>query len=320
MTYAMTYHIMVGSYQVKTLQSVSIKKSVEQLSDTAVITLPGTLINQTLQVEDSIAVGDPVTIRLGYNNDLQTEFTGYVKNINTDNTAIQIECEDELYLWEVALRDEQLHDVSLKTLLQHVATQVNAAKGTNYHISCDYSFTYKTFTISHAKAWDVLKKIQDECKANVYFEGTTLHIHPQYAEVRNRAIYDFALNVLSSDLKYKKAEDKKIEVEINYFDMDGKKHTAKYGTTGGQKIERTISASDETSIQSAAQNEWNLWNYSGYEGGLTGWLIPFCQPMDMVEIRDSSYPHKTGNYYVVSTNVEFSANGGRRKVTLGKRM
>ena len=186
MTYFMKYNITIGDFRVNTLRSVSVKRSVEQLSDTATIVLPGTLINQPLEVNDKINVGDPVRIEVGYEGYMNEEFTGYVKRINTDDTEIRIECEDELYLWDVSLKDEELHAISCKEIIQRIAKQVSAKTGTNYSVKCDYDFAYKTFTISHATALDVLRKVQGECKANVYFEGNTLHMHPQYGEGSDR--------------------------------------------------------------------------------------------------------------------------------------
>jgi hypothetical protein len=94
--YTLNYHITIGAYTVATVDSVTIKKSVEQLVDTAIIVLPGTSINKTLEVEDKIAEGDSVLIKLGYDDNPVTEFIGYVNAIQTDDGTLKIECEDEL--------------------------------------------------------------------------------------------------------------------------------------------------------------------------------------------------------------------------------
>ena len=318
----MKYHITIGEYRVNTLRSVSVKRSVEQLSDTAVITLPGTLINQPLEVNDKINVGDPVRIELGYDGYMNEEFTGYVKRINTDDTEIRIECEDELYLWDVAVKDKQydgsLRPVTLKTILQDLAKQVNG----KYAIECDFDFSYSKFTIQAATALDVLRKIQDETKANIYFEGTTLHIHPLYGNGSwsgNTVKYDLAQNVVSANLQYKKAGDQKLKVEISYKNIKGESKNISYGE-GSKVIKRTVNTNDPESLNAIAKNEYNLWCYDGYEGDLTGWLIPFCQPTDKVEIIDKSKQYKNGTYYVIATDVSFSESGGRRKVTIGRKV
>lgn len=320
MTFHMDYDIQIGSYKVKTLQSVRIMRSVEQLSDTAIIELPGTLINETLEVENKISRGDAVTIALGYRQaGLKTEFKGYLKAIKTEDTKIVLECEDELYLWDVALKNEQLVDVSLITLLHKVAKQVDG----KYQVLCDYDFTYSKFTISHATGLDVLKRVQEETKANIFFDGAFLIVTPVYSEGSwsGRTVkYDMTRNVISADLKYVKAEDKNIKIEIEYKGKDGKTYKAVAGKDSGRTIKRTIDSDKRGDLQQVADNEYQLWCYDGYEGSLTGWLLPYCQPTDMVELLDPTAQHKNGRYYVVGTEVEFSSGGGRRKVTIGKKM
>lgn len=323
MTYYMKYDITIGEYKVQTLKSVSVKKSVEQLCDTAIITLPGTLINEALEVNDKIKVGDPVRIEFGYDGYMNEEFTGYVKKINTDDADITIECEDELYLWEVMMKDEELHSKSCKSIIQHIAKQVSSKTGTNYKVECDYDFSYKDFTISHATAVDVLRKIQGECKAYVYFDGNTLHMHPQYGKGSwsgELVKYDMAINVISTELKYVRATDQKVKVELEFTGKDGKTYKGSAGVEGGKVIKRVISSDDVGALKRVAENEYNLWCYDGYEGSLTGWLIPYCKPTDYIEIRDKSKLFKTGRYYVVATDVTFSSGGGRRKVTIGRKM
>lgn len=319
MTYHMEYDIQIGDFKVQTLKSVRVIKSVTQLSDTAFIELPGTLINETLKVEDKIHRGDPVTIQLGYKQaGLKTEFKGYLKAIKTDNTKIVLECEDELFLWDVP-KNEQLENISLQSLLHKVAQQVDS----KYHVLCDYNFTYSKFTINNATGLDVLKKVQDETKANIFFDGQFLIITPVYSKGSwsGRTVkYDMTRNVISADLKYIKASDKKIKVEIEYKGKDGKTYKASAGSDGGKTFKRTIDASNTSSLSSVAQNEYNLWCYDGYEGSLTGWLLPYCAPTDIVHLMDPTAQHKDGTYYVVGTEVNFSNGGGRRKVTIGRKM
>ena len=78
----------------------------------------------------------------------------------------------------------------MKTLLTSVAEEVG-----KYEVACDYDFTYDNFTIHAATGYDVLRKVQSETKANIYLRGKTLHVHPQYAQIGEKVIYDFAVNI-----------------------------------------------------------------------------------------------------------------------------
>ena len=320
MTYHMDYDIEIGSYKVQTLKSVRIIRSVEQLSDTAIIELPGTMVNDTLEIESKVQRGDAVRIRLGYRQSgLQEEFNGYLKSIKTDDTKIVLECEDELFLWDVPVQDEELTNIHVKMILRRLYPQVND----RYHVLCDYDFTYSKFVIHQSTALDVLKKIQEDTKANIYFDGRLLIITPVYStgSWSGRTVkYDMTKNVISSDLKYIKSTDKKLRVEIEYRGRDGKRYSASAGVSGGKTIKRTIDSGSTSDLQQVADNEYNLWCYDGYEGSLTGWMLPYCQPTDMVELIDPTAQHKNGKYYVLGTEVVFSNGGGRRKVTIGRKM
>jgi hypothetical protein len=335
----MDFKITIGNYTLQTLDSVQINKSVEQLSDTAVIVIPGTNINRTLEVESKIQEGDEVEIYLGYNKGILLEFKGYLNRITTDDTSIRLECEDALYLFRKNLKNVELKNITLKSLLERVVGEVNAQNTgyAPYTVNCDYSFTWEKFTIYKATAFDVLKKVQDETKANIYFKldftkvsadgrsaqrANFLEIHPQYSEIANAqpVVYDFSRNIETSSLKYVMQRDKKIEVEVTATLPDGKTKKVTYGTPGGTKKEVTLSTTDTASMQARAEQEWNLFAYDGYEGTFTGWLVPVVEPTYKIQLRDKDYAYKDGIYYVVAVETKFSAEGGSRTVTLGKKI
>ncbi len=314
--YMLNWDIAIGGYKVKTLAEVKITTSVLNLSDTATITMPGQYLNTWRKIEDKIHAGDAVTIRLGYDNDLETEFTGYLKRISRDNNSLVLECEDALYLTDVAVRDMEYKSVTLKELLTEILAQVDP----EMTVECDYDFTYEKMVVFKSTALDVLKKVHDDTKANIWFEGKTLHVHPVYQvqEGDKPVIYDTEVNVQSNELKWKDVTDKKVMVEVKYVSPNGKLLKEEYGVSGGEKITKYVGASSETDLMKAAENEYNLWNYSGYEGSLTGWLVPIVKAGGSVRLRDKERPE--GVYYVTGVEIEFGRNGAKRKVTLGRRL
>jgi hypothetical protein len=325
--YAMNYRVKIGDYALRMIDSLSIVKSVENLADTAVIVLPGAHINVALQIEDKIKEGDPVEIYLGYDDNVELEFKGFLNSVSTDADSIKLECEDSLYLFKKSLKDKEYSDVSLKGLLEIVIGEVNRqnkAEGTptNYTVECSYEFKWSKFVFFKATAFDVLKKIQDETKANIYFKDEVLHIHPQYSEIFNTGavIYDFAKNIEKSDLKYMLLKNKKIEVEVNATLPDGKKKKVTYGTPGGTKKSIELGSADAASMKNRAEQEYNLFAYDGYEGNFTGWLVPTVEPGFKIRLLDSDYPHKNGDYYVVAVDTKFGSSGASRTVTIGKKI
>lgn len=311
--YLLNWDIAIGGYKVKTLTEVKIITSVLNLSDTATITMPGQYLNTWRKIEDKVHVGDAVTIKLGYDNNLETEFIGYLKRISRDNNSLVLECEDALYLLDKTVADKEYKKETLKGILSDILTQVD----TNLNVECGYDFNYEKFVVFKSTALDVLKKVHEDTKANIWFEGKTLKVQPVYQkpEGDKAVIYDTEVNVQSNELKWKDATDKKVMVEVKYVSPNGNLAEEKYGVNGGEKVTRYAGARSKEDLKQAAENEYKLWNYSGYEGSLTGWLVPAVKAGGSVRLRDKERPE--GVYYVTGVEIEFGRNGAKRKVTLG---
>ena len=316
--YKMSWDIKIGGYRLKMVEKVSIKRSVELLADTATVTLPATVFNKTISIEDKIKVGDAVEIELGYNDDLKTEFKGYLKSIKTDGGSLTLELEDDIYLFRKSVKDEEMKDASVKKILENICSQVGG-----FSVSCDYDFTYDKFVINNATGYDVLKKIQDEASPNIYLKDKVLHVHPQYAEIFGEARYDFSKNIEreGTDLKYKSEDERKFLIVVEGTDETGATVSVEKGVTGGDKMTLKLpGVSSRSSLEQKAQSVLEQKVYTGYEGSFQTWLVPYVDAGYKVAITDPDYEIKNGTYYVISVETTFSKDGGVRKVTLGKRV
>jgi len=313
----MVYDIQVGSYQLAMLDKVEIHSSVELLADTAKITLPAAEYNKALDVEQELRRGDAVTIRLGYaETGLVTEFVGYLQRIATDNGDLTLTCEDDLFLLRKPLRDTVLTKISLSSLLAHIIKEM----GVSIKVDCSYSWVYDKFVVKAATGYDVLKKIQEECGADVYLREGVLHLHPPGEVIGTERIYDFAYNIEEANLTYRRAEDKKYLISVKALLPNGKVREFEVGTPGGDKITVKCPTSDEVSMRLRAETELRRRTFDGYDGSIETWLVPECVAGDTVELHDADYPHKEGVYFVRSVTTEFSSSGGKRKIELGFRL
>lgn len=313
----MVYDIQVGSYQLAMLDKVEIHSSVELLADTAKITLPAAEYNKALDVEQELRRGDAVTIRLGYaETGLVTEFVGYLQRIATDNGDLTLTCEDDLFLLRKPLRDTVLTKISLSSLLAHIIKEM----GISIKVDCSYSWVYDKFVVKAATGYDVLKKIQEECGADVYLREGVLHLHPPGEVIGTERIYDFAYNIEEANLTYRRAEDKKYLISVKALLPNGKVREFEVGTPGGDKITVKCPTSDEASMRLRAETELRRRTFDGYDGSIETWLVPECVAGDTVELHDADYPHKEGVYFVRSVTTEFSSSGGKRKIELGFRL
>jgi len=298
------------------VESVEITRSVEQLSDTATIVLPGTVQNTAIEIEGKIKRGDAVTIQLGYDDNLTTEFEGYLEAIETDDGSLTLKCEDGIYNLRKPVPDKELTNPDVSDVLNYVLGNAGG-----YSLACDYQFAYDKFTILNATAWQVVKKIQEETKANIYLKGDVLHVHPQYKEIFGQAEYSFQKSIENSELEYRNAEDRKWQIVVEGKDKAGKVIRITAGETGGDSETIKIDGvSDSASLQAMADEQLKTKTYTGYAGSFTGWLMPYCDAGYKVTIKDEDYEYKDGTYYVLEVITRISKSGGEREIKLGMKL
>lgn len=313
----MAWEIYIGKFRLGLLDSVKIHRSVDLLADTAEVRLPATVLNKMLDIESLIRRGDQVRIVLGYDDVMTEEFSGFLQEISVNGGNITLNCEDALFLLRKPVGDIELKNTTLKSLLEHIVRET----GIGASVNCSYEFNYEKFVISRASGYDILKKVQEETKANIYMKGSVLHVHPAYEELFGRVVYDFSQNVEKDNLTYKRADERKFEVEVEGMTKGGQSVKVLTGTTGGDRRSvKVYGVTDPVLLKKRGEEELKYLVYDGYEGDFTTWLLPYCDAGYSAELRDKEYPHKDGKYYVTAVTTEFSQNGGIRKVQLGRKL
>lgn len=315
----MVYDIRIGGYRLGLLESVEVHKSVDLLADTAKIVVPGTVYNQALDLEGKVKVGDAVSIKLGYDYNFVTEFEGYLQRIDTDGDSLTFNCEDGIYLTRKSIPPMVFTRCKIKDIANYCASHIGVSVNCTLDATTYY---FDKFVISpNDTAYNVLAKLQESTKANIYMVGKILNIHPLYTEKGGDVAYDFARNIESSDLKYKKASDRPVEVTVKAVGIDGKSRSITIGQAGGdKKTFNSKTTMTDAAMRVTAENILKDSSYDGYEGSITGWLIPYVEPTYSARLRDKDYEYKDGTYYVVSVTTTFSENGGVRKVELGPKL
>lgn len=306
-----------NKYRLATLAELEITESVDNLADFATIVLPEAVMNTVLynQLTSKIKRASQVNIQLGYDGDLRQEFTGFVDRISSNDSTLKIECLDALFLFKVSVSDVELKPTGLKEIAQYLVNQID----NSFTVNCDYDVSYEKFIIHQATGYDVLRKIQEETKANIYFDtkNKVLHIHAPYLEKGGDVTYAMHRNIEESSLEYKQAADKKIEVTVESTDIKGNVKKVTAGTTGGDSVTLRVGPMDEANMQLIANAALKKNTYDGYEGTFTGWLIPYCKPTYSAKIIDPDYDFKQGSYYIVTVVTSLSENGAKRTITPG---
>lgn len=174
--------------------------------------------------------------------------------------------------------------------------------------------------INNSSAYDVLKKVQEECGADIYIEEDVLHVHPPGEVLYDTVYYDLQRNVEKENLTYKHADDKKISIVVKANMPDGTVRELEVGTSGGERLEIKSPSTDAASMKLRGEVELKRRSFDGYEGSITTWLEPYISPACVASLHDADYPYKDGSYFVVAVTTEMSSSGGSRKVQLGFRM
>lgn len=327
--YKMDYEIRIGEMVLPILTSVKIRKDVTKLTDTATIVCPSVAHGRKLKFASQIAKWQQVTIRLGYDGKLRTEFEGYVKSVAVHDNQLNIECEDALLLFQrVTLPNMEMKDTTLKEVLEYVVEKVNdyirsEGLGEPLGINCAYSYGYDKFTFKDVTAYKFMELIQKEGKPNIYIRDSTLNILPQYTNPVGFASYDTKVNICKDGLKLKwrSEEDRNLIVKVTARKKTGEEIEAVVGKEGGDVIELKLnSIRSQEDLQKIAEGQYSQEVYTGYEGSFDSWLIPFCDANYTISVQDSANGIKSGSYYCLAIEVELSSSGGHRKVFLGARI
>lgn len=317
--FRLCHNVEIGRYRLKLFSDVLVKRSVESLSDTATITVPGRHLNRPLSLQGKINRGDRVLIELGYDDRLRREFSGYVEKITDHDGTLKIECLDELYLFkQKSLENVEHKGITLTDLLKLLCAAVDPS----IQVQCDYEFGYEKFVFLHATAYDVLKKIQEETRADIFFDDGTLHVHAPYTWIANdQAVrFDPARNIEKCDLRWVDNADKKVRVEVKVRMPNGKEDKVEKGLEGGETVNIISASSNLDDANRLAAAEYARRVGTGYEGNFTCWLMPYVAPAYKVSLHDDDRELRDGVYYVTAAEVNFGSTGGSRKITLGRRL
>lgn len=326
----LTSEITIGQFKFSGVHEVTISRTMHAITDKAVIKIPSlTRLSGSHDLQPTgkhFSDGDPVTIMLGYNGDLATEFKGFVTNRSL-GMLLEVTCEGYGALLKKVKVNISERDVTVASLLE------TAIKGTDAPITlqCEADVVLQNVQIQ-GNGLDVIQAIarfSDGCITCFFVEPNVLwcgYLYTAWAKGvdtfrQGKVAYKLGYNVLPlTQLQPRLPAATAPAVQYSKHlrgggYISGLSNVFKNGTIVRQ---RTLNQVQATSALRQMANEKALkMNYQGYNGTLNTILQPAAQPGMTAFIADPNYPSHDGNYLVESVATTFGILGARRKVELG---
>ena len=272
-----------------------IVEDVSTLTDTCEIQLPKKIKWQEAVSKNGkppIKRGDKITIRLGYDDDLETRFTGFIRSVDA-KVPITIKCEDGMFILKShkvkpkAFKNASLHDI-VSYLLE----------GTNIK----FQLIEKMMLSSYFRTIN---------KESVLYIGLAYPL-----DNRKKVKFIHGKNIIDEDFEYRDKEDIRVRCEAQSFNGKKKKVTYEYGDKDGDLIKIRMDGLTEAELKKYAIQAVERYKQSGFKGSFETFGQPEVSKCDMVEIHASD--GNSGVYLVKKIEIDFGMNGYRQKIELGQ--
>ncbi|MGP1514456.1 MAG: hypothetical protein ACTTJH_00665 [Bacteroidales bacterium] len=311
------------------INSVEIDMSVKNLTQSAKIVMPLNFKEKDgKKITDLVHTGDKVLIRLGYNDNIEEEFRGYVKKIGAA-APLEIGCDDEWYPFK---RAEQINKSWKSTTLKEILTYL--FKGWNIEaveVNLPTGFVIKNATPFEAikglkESYGFLAKIDEKSKTikcfwAYDFKGFNKHTYVlgtrKEESLQKLHQRELSPNVVKNDLKFNKKEYIKLHITGKCKTKAGKQITFEYGSKDDDAVKRTCNflstVDNEEDLKERTIQEYNNRSFDGYEGKITGFGVPRVKAGDTIKMVDVDNEEREGEYLVESVKVKCGVSGGFRR-------
>lgn len=296
------------------VNAVEITRDTEKLTTEAKIIMPKKV---KWDKEDKIPVkrGDSVKISLGYDDNLQTAFVGYVRDVGF-KTPIVITCEDEMFkLKQMPTKKKAYRSVSLETLLKD--------QGISYRLNIMGEQALGAYRVTADTVAALLGKLSEqgirsffryENGAPVLYCGVLFE-----RDTRPAQVFKTGLNIISDQsLQQQKAENMRLRVKAVSLMPDNKKIKVEVGDADGEHRTLHTYNKTESELKAWAEQEIKRLKRDGLTGSFTTFGHTLVNCLDAIGIVIDGV--KSGVYQVKKNIVKYGDGGYRQEITLGLRV
>ena len=282
----------------------------------------------------------PTPVIAGNNNGLRTVFQGFVKRMGL-GMPLQIECEGYIRPLRLGIDITMHKKTAMASDLLNLCKNEwsmngkNMVKGksTGIKVIVADDLPLQNVTLNHNNGVEIIEAIKrfSEGVLNVFFiNPTTLWCGLTYTPYRagtdpfGLGIMDYRLgwNCPKNNSLKERQPVERVQIIFGGTQTDGKKlTTASDDVAAARKHKKILNhVGDITVMKKMANEQQYMKNYTGYEGTVTGFLVPWCVPGFVVNITDARYPALNGSYMVEGIEVTYGLKGARSKVQVGPQL
>lgn len=296
------------------ITACEIVRDSDALTTTCKLTLPRK-VKWRGETSNPIKRGDKISVWLGYDDNLQLAFSGYVLRKGF-KAPIEIFCEDEMFmLKQKPCVKKSYKNVDIQTLLkdQNLPYDIKVLGEQNIG---QYRANFETVAelLAHLKENSIRTFFRIEDGKPVLYCGV-LFDHGN----EMRQVFATGVNIISdSSLDEQNAEDVKIKLKVVSLQSDNKKKVkVEVGDADGEN--RTLHCYGKTEAEAKAWGEQELERLK--RDGLTGSFQTFghvlLDVLDIIGIKIDG--ERKGKYQVQKNTITFGSSGFRQDITLGAR-
>lgn len=301
------------TWRINKVTEVEVTRDTEKLTDECRITLPKKM-RWDGEAQIPVGRGDAVVVRLGYDDALETVFTGYIRDVGF-KTPVVLTCEDEMFkLKQLPAQKKAYRNVNLETLLkdQNIGYKVKVMGEQSlgqYRVTADTVAAL----LGHLRENGVRSFFRMEDGEPVLYCGVLFEKDASPSQV-----FSTGVNIISDQsLEQQKAENMRLRIKAVSLMPDNKKIKVEVGDADGEH--RTLHTYNKTGGELKAWAEQEIKRLK--RDGLTGSFSTFgYKPVDKLDAIGIKIDGKKQGVYQVKKNViKYGTGGYRQEITLGQR-
>lgn len=321
----------IDTFEFDFLTEVEIKSSLEEMTNTARLTIPkklnykrnGKLITNVVEGADPLfRRGSVVTLQAGYtdqfgNSELNTVFQGYVSDIKP-KLPLEFSIQDEMYkLKQVTVTNYSEKNLTLKKLLTDILPSGYQFEALDVQLGW--------FRIKRSNVVSIFEHLKSHYGLTCNFRDGVLYAGLRYITTNPLELrvseFEFERNIINdSNLTYRRDDDIAIKLRAISINEKNEKIETEVGDQFGDQ--RTmyfygLSMSDLTKI---AEESLVKMKYEGFYGSFETFLLPKVETGEAVKLINGKLPEKNGIYLVKEVATRYGVNGGRQVITLDRKI